>query len=272
MKETETHNVLIAIVPEVKDWLLLTQELWYRIPIDKAPPIIKDGTTEYIAFYHNAKYKEDLKWKIVYWAKIKTVVVASRADLFPNESIGHQKANRRYYKVSFDELVPLTQPIVSRYGHRLLYVPTTTEKLFSGKANINHIFKTSYLEKRMAEIMDDMAVTYEREWYEYADNNRKYYLDFVVFCKGGKIDVECDGDQFHMGYDNVYYDKTRNNELEGNKWKVLRYTTKHFNEDEPHIRNTLRKSIKQFHGCLTVNEPMPSYNSKMDEKGQIRLF
>ena len=150
------------------------------------------------------------------------------------------------------------------------YLYQRHQKNCSGTTTINTIFKTSPLEKRMAEIMDDMCITYEREWYEYADNGRKYYLDFVIYYKAGKIDVECDGDMYHMGYDQVYYDKTRNNELESDKWKVLRYTTKHFKEDEPHIRKTLRKTVKQFHGCLEVNEPLPAYGS--DDKGQIRLF
>ena len=272
MKEIEKFNVLLAVVPEVKDWRLLTEQLWYRIRQERVPTNISDGTAEYIAFYHTKKYNEDLRHKVVFWAKIRRVVTATRQDLFPNDPPNHIKAKSEYYKVEFDALVPLERPIVSRRGHRLLFVPTTSEKLFSGTTNINRLFKTSPLEKRMAEILDDMDITYEREWCEYVDDNRKYHLDFAIFCKAGKIDVECDGDTYHMGYDNVYYDKTRNNELESDKWKVLRYTTKHFTQNEAHIRKTLRKSLIQYHGCLEAHEPQPSYSSTVDSKGQIRLF
>ncbi len=273
MKENILNDVLVAAVPEVKDWLLLTEKLWYRIPNEnRVPSNIVDGTAKYIAFYHNSKYKDELKYKIVHWAKISQIVQATRSDLFPKETTNPHKANRQYFKVEFEELKELEKPIVSRQGRRLLFVPTTSEKLFCGKTTINHLFKTSHLEKKMVAIMEDMNISFDREWYETVDDKHKYHLDFAIFCKLGKIDVECDGNQYHMGDDNVHYDKTRNNELEGDKWKVLRYTTKHFNEDEAHIRKTLRKAVVQYKGCLELNEPQMSYNTTIDAKGQIRLF
>ena len=119
--------------------------------------------------------------------------------------------------------------------------------------------------------MLDMRIVFEREYGVRVNKERNYLLDFAVFCKKGQIDVECDGDQYHMGYDNVIYDKTRNNELESDKWKVLRYTTKHFNEtNHTHIRSTLYKCVKDFGGCLF--EPENQYFQSINPKGQITLF
>lgn len=126
-------TVLVALMNEVTDWALLQKEHWYRIPEANVPPIILKGEAKYIAFYHTAKFKEDLKWQVVYYAKIKRVVTATRRDLFPTESPYHKKANNRYYRVEFDELITLPKPIVSRKGHRILYVQTTEEKFFNGK-------------------------------------------------------------------------------------------------------------------------------------------
>lgn len=147
------------------------------------------------------------------------------------------------------------------------------KKSFStGSTNFNKVFKNSYLEEKMIDIMADMNIGYEREYYIHVDNNRKYHLDFAIFCENGKIDVECDGDAFHMGYDNVYYDKTRNNELESIQWKVLRYTSKHFEEEERHIRKTMYKTIKDFGGCLYAHEPETDYKPKTSSIGQMKLF
>ncbi len=53
-KEETPATVLVALMPEVKDWALLQKENWYRIPQDNAPPIILNGQAKYIAFYHTA--------------------------------------------------------------------------------------------------------------------------------------------------------------------------------------------------------------------------
>lgn len=272
-EETTEMTVLVALMPEVKDWALLLKENWYRIPQETAPPIIQKGEAKYIAFYHTAKFKEDLKWQIVYYAEIKRVVSATRRELFPAESPYHGKANKRYFKVEFDALIALPKPIVSRRGHRILFVPTTEEQFFSESTNFNKVFKNSYLEARMIDIMSDMNIVFEREFAIHVDDNRKYLLDFAIFCKKGKIDVECDGDAYHTGNEQVHYDKTRNNELESIQWKVLRYTTKHFEEkDQKHIRKTMYKTIRDFEGCLEAHEAETDYKPKTSATGQMKLF
>ena len=243
-KSNEALNVLVAILPDVKDWKLLHEQLWYRIPVDTAPNIIKDNQAEYVAFYHTAKFSADLKWKVVKYAKIERMTVVSRHDLFPDEPLNGYKSHKKYYKIEFEKLEELAQPIVSRRGHRFPFFSTTDKKLLSGTTDLNRLFKGSPLEEAMAVMIDAMEVEYEREWREYVNGDTKfYYLDFAIFCTKANINVECDGDEFHMPYDAVYKDKTRNNELESYQWKILRYTTKHFLTNQEHIKKTLYKTL-----------------------------
>jgi REase_MTES_1575 len=273
MKNEDRINVLVAMMPERQDWAVLHEQLWYRIrKSDKSPDIIKNGSAEYIAFYHTAKFAADLKHKVVKYAKIKRIITASRQQLFPEESRSHKKANQAYYKVEFDELLTLPQPIVSRRGHRVTFVPTTEKRFFSGSTDFNRLFKGSYLEEEMEKMIDEMEVEYEREWCYYIDDNKKYYLDFAIFCKNGQIDIECDGDKYHMGNENVHYDKTRNNELESYKWSVLRYTMQHFNNERLHIKKTIWKTINAYGGALRVGEPDAVYYPKTNPYGQTSLF
>ncbi len=272
MSQKEPLNVLVAMLPEKQDWQILHEQGWYRIPINSAPPIIKNGTAEYIAFYHTAKFDEDLKWKVIKYAKIKRIFTASRKDLFPNESPYSKKAWKKYYKIEVEDLITLEQPFVSRRGHRILFVPTTEAKLFSGKTDFNLLFKGSPLEEDMLSIIEAMGLEYEREWQEFVDEKKFYYLDFAIFCQKGNIDIECDGNEFHMGDDNVHRDKTRNNELEGYGWAVLRYTTKHFKEERPHIEKTIYNKIKDFGGIKKVAEPEVAYYPNKGNNAQIRLF
>jgi hypothetical protein len=270
-----SKTVLVVLLPEKSDWKIANEQGWYRIPtnIKNLPINIKDGTAEYIAFYHNSKFETDLKWKIQKYAKIKGISIVKRKDLFPNEPSNSRKAFRSYYKIEFDELLELPKPFVARQGRRLLFVPTTEDKFFSGYTNFNILFHGSPLEEQMQDIIESMNIHYEREWLEYVDENKHYYLDFAIWCKNGRIDIECDGNEFHMGNENVHYDKTRNNELESYGWKVLRYTTKHFNEEKQHIEYTIYKTIEELGGASIAADSQPEYvaiNPK--KKNQMKLF
>jgi len=265
-------SVLVAILPKVSDWELLQEKLWYRIPIDSAPSIIKNREAEYIAFYHTAQFKEDLKWKVVSYAKIKRIIIASRKELFPDEFPISIKAEKTYFKIEFDELKFLIQPIISRHGHRGTFIPTTYEKFFSGTTDFNYLYKSSFLERDMEKIMDEMGIEYEREYCIILDKKKFYYLDFVIFCKKGYIDIECDGDEFHMGNKNVHLDKTRNNLLTSVQWAILRYTTKHFEEERSHMKSTIYKTIDKLGGLIKVAEPDITYYPKINSKGQGNLF
>lgn len=66
----------------------------------------------------------------------------------------------------------------------------------------------------------------ERQWEELI-RVRFYRLDFALFCNGGKIDVEADGDRWHSQKERIRADNARNNELSAAHWHLLR-----FNGDE----------------------------------------
>lgn len=271
MKKNEQINVLVAMLPEIKDWNILRQELWYRIPIHSAPPIIKLGTVKYIAFYHTSKFDENLKYKVVTYGKIKQITQVSRKQLFPFESPNHTKSQNQYYKIEIEELLELEKPFVSRRGHRITFVPTSEDKLFSQYTDFNILFRGSPLEEDMKSIIETMDIEYEREWEEYV-GNKKYRLDFAIFCQKGNIDIECDGNEYHMGNENVHKDKTRNNQLESQGWAVLRYTTKHFKEERDHIKNTIYKKIEDYGGAIKAAEPTVSYFPLKENNAQLRLF
>lgn len=53
------NNTLVAIVPSRRDWDLIRTQDWYRIPVRLAPPMVKDSTIEYIAFYFPSVFGEE---------------------------------------------------------------------------------------------------------------------------------------------------------------------------------------------------------------------
>ena len=75
---------------------------------------------------------------------------------------------------------------------------------------------------------------------------RSYALDFAIYCAGGKIDVETDGDTYHTGPERVPEDNVRHNDLATAGWTTLRFNTPQIREQIetyclPHIVDTINK-------------------------------
>jgi very-short-patch-repair endonuclease len=214
---------------------------WYRIPVDSAPPIVRDKSIKYIAFYHTKVFNKE-KYSIRWYAKVKSIEIAGRRELFPDEP-ENSKTNKTYYKINFEPLQPLTNPVISERGRRIKFIPTNRYKLFNAP-EINYVFNKSPLENELWEALVKKKISAERELYVYPNNN-KFCLDFAIFCKKGNINIECDGDEFHMKPDAVKKDKKRNNILSSNGWSVLRFTT-----DD--ITNNLTQSVSLVQETINI--------------------
>lgn len=143
MKQKEKKDVLIALINNKEDFRIAHEEQWYRIPIQSAPLIVRDKKLKYIAFYQTKIFGEDA-FKIEWYGKVKNISVVKRKELFPNLEYD-PKAENEYYKIEFDELQKLPQPIISRLHRRVLFI-TTTFKQFESAKELNDVFKESAIE------------------------------------------------------------------------------------------------------------------------------
>lgn len=245
MKSLEPNNFLIALMNNKSDFLIAQQQGWYRIPVDSAPKNLREGIVEYIAFYHTKLFVEE-KYAIHYYSKVEKIVKVSRKELFPNEPFS-TKSSKLYFKICFKNLSKLVSPILSNRVRRILFIPTTYNKFVHAK-EINHLFNESPLEEIIWKNMIATNIIAERQ-YLLQTNNKNWILDFAIFCRNGQINIECDGDEHHTKYDDVLYDKFRNNEIESvTGWSVLRFpTVSVLNEPENCIR-TIKRRIHLFGG------------------------
>jgi very-short-patch-repair endonuclease len=67
-------------------------------------------------------------------------------------------------------------------------------------------------------------ITAERQYFVHAGRNL-YCLDFAAFCKKGNLNIECDGDAYHIGKEKAAKDNRRDNYLTKKGWSILRYST-----------------------------------------------
>ena len=126
-------RVLVAYVPQPKDFTLIETESWYRIPYKYAP---KGLYSEYIAFYFGRRFG-DQKWAIHYFAENRGHELVRRIDLIPDEP-DHKRAHEVYYRVQLGPLQQLERPVISLQWRRILFIHTTGDR-FTTASEINDL-------------------------------------------------------------------------------------------------------------------------------------
>jgi very-short-patch-repair endonuclease len=211
-------EVLVAIMNNKRDFGILQEHLWYRIPVDKAP---RRWPPKWLAFYQIKVFGEE-RWSVRYYGLVRDIRVRKRKDLFPNE-LPNPKSDKEYYQLRLHSLDQLPHPLHSEDGgHRIVFVPTTESKFFRAR-DINDIFDDSPLEERAWAELKSLPIRAERQWNVVLPDGW-YRLDFAIFCASGKIDVETDGVHYHTDPERWAKDRRRDRKLQLDGWKVMRFT------------------------------------------------
>jgi very-short-patch-repair endonuclease len=211
-------DMLIGLLKDKNDLSILKDQLWYRIPIKSSP--INLYKFKYIAFYQPSLFKEE-KWTIKYFGEINKISIAKRNILFPSEpaSLTNYK---EYYKIELKKLLSLDKPIPNKIGRRIIFIPTTFEK-FKYAQEVNDLYHASPLEDKLWNEMKKNNINAERQ-FVVSEGSTTYFLDFAIFCRKYKLNVECGGFDYHSSNESLNKDYIRNNFLTKNNWKILNFT------------------------------------------------
>jgi len=243
----QKHPALVGIVPRKNLWDIIQKQRWYHIPVESAPK--NAGFAEYLGFYFPKIFDETMRYKVIYYAKVKKVDIVKRIKLFPEEK-EHQRANKDYFQFHLAKIKELPKPIPSLRWRRIVRIPTSCEKLFTAE-EINDLYDTSPLEEKMYLEMKKREITVERQFYVKV-GRRLYCLDFGIFCKKGDIDVECDGEKYHILPEAFTRDRERNNGLTSFGWSVLRFTGKQINLTINDCFSKIERTIGNLGGISEV--------------------
>jgi very-short-patch-repair endonuclease len=238
-----SSNGLIAILNAKTDLAILQEQGWYRIPVASAP---KPWPPKWLAFYQTKVFGKDA-YSIRYYGEVEQAPIVRRCDLFPNEP-PNPKSDREYHQVRLRSLEPLKRPILSRRLRRVVFISTTWEKL-QGAVEINDLFHASPLEDQLwAELQKLQIGAAERQWLVTAVKS-DYVLDFAVFCCKRNLDIEADGDTYHVTREQAPKDNRRNNDLNLSSWDVLRFTGHQIREQmATYCLPTVRRAIRRLGG------------------------
>lgn len=247
-------DALVAIVPRRPDFDRARLERWYRIPADKAPAALLAGQICTIAFYLPKGFGDDA-YHVRWCAPLLDMTTHPRLDLLPDEPL-HQRATDSYLRLALGPLEPLPRPIPSRRLRRITFIPTTRAKLATA-AEINDLFHSSPLEDTLWEVLKAQGYEPEREYHVPADRDARYALDFAIFGRQRNLDVECDGDTYHVNPASARHDNRRNNFLTTRGWSILRFTTAQLINELPEALTQVRSAVKDCGGEV-ITTPAPS--------------
>lgn len=270
MEKNNQNQVLVAIVNNLRDFSIANRLHWYRIPVSSVEKWLKKRwPPKWIAFYLTKVFGNEA-WAIIYYARVLRIEKRRRCLLFPDEP-ENPKSNRLYYQIFMEPLRRLPKPIYSRRFRRVVFIPTTWEK-FINASEINDLFDESPLEDRLWAEFKRLKITAERQEFVKIGKNH-YALDFAIYCDSGKIDVETDGDFYHTNRKNVAKDNLRDNDLETEGWRVLRFNTSQVRESaSEYCVSTVAKNINKLGGIKEGK----FINRKIDLDGspreQLKLF
>ena len=262
------NTVLVALLRTVADWHFVREHGIYRIPVRSAPELVRSGTLTHIAFYFPMAFGAQactVRW----YAPISSLLIRKRSEILPSE-LKHPNAGSDYYVVGCKELQELPRVIPSRKPRRLLFIPTTLEKLLTAP-EINFLFSESPLEELMWAELLRAGIPAERQ-HDITVGRLRFKLDFAVFCKERNIDIECDGDTYHMSPEAVERDKRRSNALTSHGWADLRFTTTQLTTGMPTTMSLVGETINRYGGLQDPNDPNEYRYVEPPNDPQPRLF
>ena len=253
MTNKDKKDFLVALLKNESDLDIVLEDHWYRIPVatKRVPKMVKEGYIKYISFYHNRFFK-NAPSMIRYFAEVTSITRMKKNELFPwlkNDVRGEKE----YFVLHLGDIRNLENPIVSLRKRRILFI-TTTLRQFKKAREINDLFIESYLEEKLWAKFRQELIEAERQYYINI-SEKSYLLDFALFCRERNIDIECDGDEYHLIPESVKQDKARDNNLESKGWSVLRYDHNDITKNPEKVIKQIKESVNHYGGLESTGKP-----------------
>ncbi len=245
--EGDPETVLVGVVRTKADLDRAVKEGWYRIP----------GTVHfrrrprYLALYP-VKSCGRAGGKISWYFPVEQAVRRRRIDLLPGEP-EHPRAGEWYWKLSLGERVKLSRPVQNRLRRRLAFAYTTLSRLRRAR-EIGELFGIPPLEEIARRALAAAGIAAREQLVVRNGKKWGYRIDFAVFCRRGKIALECDHSRWHGQPAQRKKDRLRDRRLRRRGWTVI-----HLPEDaillEPlAVIGPLKKLIASLGGQVAGEE------------------
>lgn len=242
MKNKSRKIVLVGVLKNRRDLKFLLNENWYRIPVFHAPV----QKFNYLAFYQPAVFGRQGK-RICYYARVLNYQIKKRTELLPTEK-SHPKAENYYLQIFIDKIKKLPKPIRNIIPRRVSFGFTTLDRLLGSK-NILQLYNIAPTEQIIEDGLKKIGIKTNAQYHVSCDG-KKYRLDLAVFCRKGKIAIECDNRKAHSGPQQIKKDRIKNKALKMHGWTVVRLSEKEILSGLNNCISKIKKAVKKLGGLV----------------------
>lgn len=236
--------MLVGIVTTKADRDLFHSEGWYRVPQEHWPHKDPNWKPSWVAIFESVQASEGQQC-IRYYGRVKEIRSRTGAELFPGVPRGGRE-HRKYWQIVVDEALERSEPILFHRNRRNPFILSTLER-FERARSASELMVGSHLEELLWDRLRGEQIPVEREW-PVDVGGKRYWLDFALFCRERDIDVEVDGDSYHIKPERAAYDNERNNRLTSEGWGVLRFSTAEIEHGMSQVMARIRATINAARG------------------------
>ncbi len=240
MRKSQTRDkiVLVGVLKDKRDLNILLAERWYRIPIAHMPR----RQFKYLAFYQPALFGRRGK-RIMYYARVLNYQIGKRKDLLPDEP-NHPGADGYYLRFRLSKVKKLPCPVRNIIPRRISFGFTTLDRLLKSN-DILQLYDVAPTEQIMKDALKRAGIRAVAQYYV-SSGQKKYYVDFAVFCRQGSMAIECDNKKAHSGRYRQEKDKMKNAVLRRRGWTVIRLSERDIVSNLENCMIRVKKAIRKL--------------------------
>ncbi len=233
--------VLVGVLKGKRDLEILRREHWYRIPAARIP----GRRFTHLAFYQPAIFGREGK-SMRYYARVRQSRTLLRKELLPRERT-HPNAGEYYVRLRVGAIKRLARPIKNILPRRVSFGFTTLRQLRAAK-NILQVYGVAETESMIQAALRRAGIPNVAQYYV-SDGRKRYRLDFAVFCKKGRIALECDNRKAHSGARQVEKDRVKDAFLRARGWRVMRLKEDRIISDPDSCARGVRRAVRLLGGA-----------------------
>lgn len=246
--------VLVCVLKSKRDLRILLKENWYRIPVAFLPR----RKFAYLAFYQPAEFGRFGK-RIQYYARALSSRTVKRIELLPKER-SHPCAHDDYLKIELAWVKRLAHPIKNIIPRRVSFGFTSLKSLLKA-GDILELYGVAPTEQIVERGLHRLGIKTEKEL-TISKDGKRYRLDLAVFCRNGRIAIECDNRKAHSGAQ-LEKDKLKDKFLKRNGWQLVRLTESDITERLDYCLGQVEKVANSLGGqvvCAVKGSDIKSPN------------
>lgn len=234
------RTVLVSVLKNKSDLRILLKDNWYRIPMAFLPR----RKFTYLAFYQPASFGR-LGKRVQYYARVLSSRTVKRIDLLPREQ-NHPRAHEDYLRIKFAWIKKLSRPIRNIIPRRVSFGFTTLKSLLKA-GDILELYGVAPTEQIVERGLHRLGIKTKKEFY-ISKAGRRYRLDLAVFCRNGRIAIECDNRKAHSSGVQIDKDKMKDEFLKRNGWHAIRLTERDITERLDYCLGLVARAVDKLGG------------------------